>query len=170
MKTFYNTNDNFYLDRDLKSAFTHALNLGRSDWMGTAEQALQEWRNEYMQNTTKPIDLPAILKAVSSVTGVQEYSILVDVRRYSSFVLARHLIRWFAYHYTTESMYSIRDYMGDGNHSSVIHSRNYIDGQIQINKQMRLTVDSVKSRLSYDGYLVQMVRRKSVEPNKVEVV
>jgi hypothetical protein len=170
MRRFYNTNDHIYIEEDIKQAFTHALNLGRSGWGGSVDRALMEWKDEYEENTRREITLKAILDTVVSVTGTSEYHILVDVRRYKPFVEARHLICWFAFFYTTETTPIIRDFLGYKNHSSVIYSRDYIDGQLQYNKQIRLTVDTIKSRLSYDGYLVRMARRKSQSEYIMETV
>lgn len=159
MRRVYNTDDNFYTDQDILHAFTHAYFLGQSGETHDPTQAMKEWKGEYARSTMEPPGLEDIADAVSAVTHVGVFNMRIESGRHAYFALSRHMVSWFSYMYTTETVPNISAYMGYKNHSSVLHGHSVIDSGIQFDRTVREKVDAVKATLAARGFLLEVTVR-----------
>ena len=170
MKIINNTSDYIYTREDTFWAFRHAINLGRSQFDGSYEQAFDEWDNEYKSNTLRPITIEAVTKAITAVTGVSEHSIIISHVRNNSQVMARHLMSWFLYVYTSMTYDAIANHLDYKRHTSAIHGYKYINDQLPIDRNTRNMVDNIKHYLIQSGHALYIVEKEySPEHRRVEI-
>ena len=168
MKVIYNTNDNVYIGDDVKEAFRHAYNLGKSEWSGNIDTAYQEWAREYMNNQMNPVTKEEIAIAIAKVLGTNTYAMLdQDFGRSGKVSEARMYLCWFLYLYIDESVQELADFMGYQNHSSVLYGAGKISDMLEYeNTQKKVTgvktktiIDMIKAILFYRNNSLKYVHR-----------
>jgi len=170
MKVLYNTTDNLYLGADMKHAFTHAYNLGKSDWSGDIDKAYNEFASEYTANSMADLTKEAVVKAVAEHMGTSTFAILSqEYGRSEKISKSRLLVCWFTYMYTRDTVFDIAEYMGYKNHASVIFGANKINTFLESDAAYRTTVGLIKGRLLYMGYKLQMKVRMNKEVELITV-
>lgn len=110
------------------------------------------WEWEYGQGRERrkfngnEIGFDNTLNIISEVTGVSKDDIL-GRKRYWEYVLARHILLYFMYHYSYMSITAIGRASGR-DHTSVIHGNQSIVKKVSINDPKTLQIiDSVKEKL-----------------------
>lgn len=162
----YNTSDNIYLSEDVKHAFLHAYNLGRSTWEGNVHKAYEEWENEYENNELKPVTKEEILKAVAVAFGTSTQAIRSqDFGKGEKNANSRIYAAWFLYMYIDEPLKDLCDYMGYQNHSSMIYAAYKLSDLMELagkglRAEIKTTLEIVKARLVHRGYKLKYVVRK----------
>lgn len=165
MNKVFNTSDNIFTSDDVKHAFTHAYNLGRSDWKGNVDTAYEEWESEYENNTLMPLTKEEILKEVAVAFGTSVQAIRdQEYGRGEKVSKARLYAAWFLYMYADDSVQDIADYMGYQNHSSIIYAATKITDLLEVSgrtvrAEIKNSINIVKTRLVHRGYKLKYVMR-----------
>ena len=114
----------------------------------------------------RPVTIPEIIKVVSIVTQTYLHEV-IGRRRHAEIVLARQLICYFAWEWTSISSERIGIYMGGLSHCSVLHGKNKIKEQLDPkahNKQVRDFVSRIERTLNLSYRKV--IRPKNTSWNK----
>jgi chromosomal replication initiation ATPase DnaA len=151
-------------------AFSHAYNLGRSNWEGGLNKAMDDFLDEYESNTVTELTPKAVIEAISYVTSVDEQDMMMSTGRWANRVFARNLISWFLYNYTNAILSDIQELIGYATHPSVIHSIDDVSICIKTNPRKRQVIDSIKIRLIEKGYRLVPPLKKHRKEYKVELV
>jgi chromosomal replication initiator protein len=132
------------LEGALNRVLAHASLTEEPVTLETAQQALSS-----LVACKERVTLPDIIAAVSSHYGISEQD-MVSSRRPKEFVLPRQIVMYLAREETNASLPEIGQALGGRDHTTVMHGKQKIAGEIERKDSLRRDLVAIRERLYRD--------------------
>lgn len=101
----------------------------------------------YVKSVSREVSVDYIQKTVCEFVGIN-MELLKENTRKREVVYARQISMYLAKKYTKNSLKEIGKHFGNKDHSTVIHSIQVVDNQLEVDKKFREDIDELKKRIS----------------------